>query len=301
MSRNSREALGCVLVPTDFSGGSRRALERAALLPLREGGRIDVLHVLPRRSTGGRAAESDAQALLEKAAAQIRARTGVRGGGRAPTVTTTFLSGGPHVEIIRHSRALEAELIVIGRGGGSRPRRLPGTTAARVVRMGDVPTLLVVKPAKRAYRRTLVATNLGESTRRILRLARKLRAADAGPIHLLHAYHVPFQGFVPAGPEERPTLHHQQIREEAQARLSRLCRSLEAGGYRIEPVLRHGDPRSTILSEAARLRADLIALGTHGRSGLAHVLVGSVAESVISTASHDVLVARPVRFTFEMP
>ena len=83
--------------------------------------------------------------------------------------------------------------------------------------------------------------------------------------------------------------------------MQRQIKALLRGGIRVRPVLRWGDARSVILSEAASMSADLIALGTHGRSGLAHMLIGSVAEWVMVNANVDVLVSRPVRFTFELP
>ena len=49
------------------------------------------------------------------------------------------------------------------------------------------------------------------------------------------------------------------------------------------------------------LVADLIAIGTHGRAGIAHFLLGSVAEWVLTSAPCDVLVARPIRFSFKLP
>ena len=59
-------------------------------------------------------------------------------------------------------------------------------------------------------------------------------------------------------------------------------------------MLQEGDARQVILDVAAERAADLVALGTHGRSGVAHVLLGSVAEAVIRAAGCDVLVARAV-------
>ena len=56
-----------------------------------------------------------------------------------------------------------------------------------------------------------------------------------------------------------------------------------------------GDPRDLVLRSAKPPRADILALGTHGRSGLARALLGSVAESVTRQASIDVLVV-PARF-----
>jgi nucleotide-binding universal stress UspA family protein len=62
-----------------------------------------------------------------------------------------------------------------------------------------------------------------------------------------------------------------------------------------------GDARAILLNEAVRGRADVIAIGTHGRSGLSRALIGSIAEDVIANAPCDVLVARPVRFSFALP
>lgn len=87
----------------------------------------------------------------------------------------------------------------------------------------------------------------------------------------------------------------------AEPDIGKLLKSLERKGAQVRPQLRWGDARSVILSEAARIRADLVVLGTHGRSGLAHMLLGSVAEWILVNARTDVLVARPVRFTFEVP
>jgi nucleotide-binding universal stress UspA family protein len=98
-----------------------------------------------------------------------------------------------------------------------------------------------------------------------------------------------------------PTLHHQQCKEQAAAGFARQLQDLGRGGREQRAVLRWGDARSVILKEATRSRAELIAVRTHGRSGISHALVGSVAERVITFAKCDVLVARPVRFTFEAP
>jgi nucleotide-binding universal stress UspA family protein len=88
---------------------------------------------------------------------------------------------------------------------------------------------------------------------------------------------------------------------EARAAMEKLLATLEADGVRWKPVIRRGDARTVISSEILGASADLVVLGTHGRAGLAHVLVGSVAEWVIATALCDVLVGRPMRFTFALP
>jgi hypothetical protein len=62
-----------------------------------------------------------------------------------------------------------------------------------------------------------------------------------------------------------------------------------------------GQTATAIVHQAKHVQADIIVIGTHGRSGLPHVLLGSVAEKVVRTASCPVLTIRPEAFQFEMP
>jgi universal stress protein A len=82
---------------------------------------------------------------------------------------------------------------------------------------------------------------------------------------------------------------------EAKRRAQAAVDSFLAAGHAARPahiVLREGDARRAILDVAAQHCRDLVALGSHARSGLAHVLLGSVAEAVIRAATCNVLVAR---------
>jgi nucleotide-binding universal stress UspA family protein len=62
-----------------------------------------------------------------------------------------------------------------------------------------------------------------------------------------------------------------------------------------------GSPKAEIIAYARKHQIDLIVLATHGRSGLAHVLMGSVSESVVRTARCPVLTVRPEGHQFVMP
>jgi nucleotide-binding universal stress UspA family protein len=119
---------------------------------------------------------------------------------------------------------------------------------------------------------------------------------------MVHAYHVPFEGFITPGasPGDMTDLR-KEYRQMAVSGIAKLQASLSALGVRWQTVILRGDPRTVILAEAIRRWTDLLAVGTHGRSGLAHALIGSVAEWVIQAAACDVLVARPARVSFELP
>jgi nucleotide-binding universal stress UspA family protein len=86
--------------------------------------------------------------------------------------------------------------------------------------------------------------------------------------------------------------------QEAASRTSEgldFLRPLEAhfGGVPVESVVRFGDPVAQILDEAEAWGADLIVVGTAGRSGIGRVLLGSVAERVFAKAAVPVMLVRP--------
>jgi nucleotide-binding universal stress UspA family protein len=74
--------------------------------------------------------------------------------------------------------------------------------------------------------------------------------------------------------------------------LSRLARRLDKRGVRFQTFLETGTPYRIIAQVAERMRADLIVMATHGRSGFSHLLMGSVTEKVIRTAPCPVLTLR---------
>ena len=87
-----------------------------------------------------------------------------------------------------------------------------------------------------------------------------------------------------------------KTRAAAQRQLLRLETQVKGPNCRTRTVLTEGVPFYEILQVAKRLRCDLIVLATHGRTGLAHAIMGSVAENVIRRARCPVLTIHPPRF-----
>jgi nucleotide-binding universal stress UspA family protein len=71
--------------------------------------------------------------------------------------------------------------------------------------------------------------------------------------------------------------------------LERLVRNLRKRQLRARSLIQTGSPHQAIVDSAKRIKADLIVMATHGRSGLPHVLLGSVAERVVRNAPCPVL------------
>jgi nucleotide-binding universal stress UspA family protein len=145
------------------------------------------------------------------------------------------------------------------------------------------------------FRRILVPTDFSERSRSALQFAVGLARLSGAQIDLLHV--VPSPGRVataidayaglplPATPE--PVL------QDARERLDDFLASIDHLGVTVHCRVESGDPAASICTLAAEQPDDLIVVGTHGRSGLAEVLLGSVAKKLISTAPCPVVALRP--------
>jgi nucleotide-binding universal stress UspA family protein len=78
----------------------------------------------------------------------------------------------------------------------------------------------------------------------------------------------------------------------AREQLNKVCQRLQKRGVKCKAVLATGSVYQCIANTARQMKADLIVVGTHGRTGLSHVLLGSVAERVVQTAPCPVLTVR---------
>ncbi len=133
--------------------------------------------------------------------------------------------------------------------------------------------------------RILVPTDFSGTSDVALEYARALAARFDATLHLLHVLDDPFvaeglaaEAYITEAPSIRTSLL-----EDARTRLSHRVQ----GCATTEAVFGRG--ATTIVDYAERCGIDLIVMGTHGRTGLAHLLIGSVAERVVRTARCPVL------------
>jgi universal stress protein A len=134
-----------------------------------------------------------------------------------------------------------------------------------------------------AVRRILVPVDFSETARAACDWACSLAAEHGAEVLLLHVF-PPAAAFDPTGallPE--PPGHREKLREK----LRRFCPPDPA--VRVSHWLDEGDPAGAILRLAALLGCDLVVMGTHGRTGLSRLLLGSVAEQVLRRAGCPVL------------
>jgi nucleotide-binding universal stress UspA family protein len=142
-----------------------------------------------------------------------------------------------------------------------------------------------------AIRTILVPLDFSPDSDRALDVAADLASLFGAELHLLHAHHVPALALSPYG-AAIPQGVWDDLREGARRELEERRTKLAARELDAQAHLATG-PASDVICESARdLGADLVVMGTRGRSGFAHVLLGSVAERTLRAAPCPVLTVK---------
>lgn len=211
-------------------------------------------------------------------------------------------TGKAFVELIVARRAWQGDLLVVG-GPTAGEGHFLGSTAERVVRKAQVPVLVAKKPLTADSKVVLLPTDFSPSAKKAAEEAISLAESFGGQILFFHALDLSYvytsaYGVEMAPIPPAPLLTPEDVEGEWQAFLSSLP-ALDKIPW--EKHTQEGRAATMILQYAEERKADVIVMGTHGHTGLAHVLLGSVAEQVVRTAPCPVMTVRPDAFTFELP
>jgi nucleotide-binding universal stress UspA family protein len=134
--------------------------------------------------------------------------------------------------------------------------------------------------------RVLVALDLSVASEELVRFATRLVGWGDGELVLMHVY----------GPEDAETarreagLYLDRFLEHLRGEIGYLAARAGADPRQVRVVLSEGEPVDAILGRASGDDVDMIVMGTHGRTGLSRLFVGSVAEGVLRRASRPVVV-----------
>lgn len=275
-----------ILMATDLSDRSDRALERGVLLARRLEADIEVLHVVADTAAVEITAqyETAAKQALGQLLASLPAAADVN-----PDVA--LIRGQDFRAILERAAAINAELIILGTPRHTVYELFGGTTAERIVRMGDIPVLMVKETPSESYTHVLVATDLSPSAKRALRAAFEI--APGAAFSLLHVVHVPFRGLLGAEAlEQMRGEREHEMKDALLKEVHELAANLEIEPPEIQVLIQEGEIHNAIRQQISKTRPNLLALGTHGRAGFRHALIGSVALDMLSDPPLDVLVAK---------
>ncbi len=294
-----------VLLATDLSANADAALQWAVEIATDLGAQLHLVHAsnlagwstdyLEITARVPQQIETDTRQSLESLAETCRTND--------LEVTCEVLQGEPASAVVSAAQERRAQLIVVGtRGQRGLDYLLLGSTAQRVVQRATCPVVTVHPqdaPGPRPIRRILAATDFSEESRAAIAAARTLagRGGELAVFLLVHAYVVPYDLMSSDGSVSIPDIpdglgQWRTAQLEVEERLEAWARPLRQDGLEVETLGLEGYPPEAIIETAVEHRVDLIATGTHGRTGLSHVLLGSTAERVIHKAPCPVLTLR---------
>ncbi len=280
--------MSTILVPTDGSPAAEQAIGHAVSIADELGKSVHglyVVHLTPDADydlgigypTIQEAEEDRGELALEAVErqcekAEVDFEGHLRDGPPAETITTV-------------AREIEADLIAMGTHGESRlSRPLLGSTTIEVLRRGDHPVLAVPEefpvPAG-GYDQILVPTDASDGSRGAEEMAIEWAEGFGGSIHGLYVV-------------ELALSHSAEVEAALDADGKKAVADLEeratAAGVDATTTVETGIPHEVIRSEADETDADLIVMGSHGRSGLERTFLGSVSERTVRTATRPILV-----------
>jgi len=276
-----------IVVATDFSERSDRAIRRATLLAKDIGASLLLVHVVdddqPRRLV--KAEQKIATDLLSEQSGSIRDVDGLE-------CDFSVVLGEAFEGVGQIAESIDADLVVIG------PHRREalkdvfiGTPAERTIRKSRLPVLMSNGVPAGHYRRVLVAVDLSDCSAEVLRAVGELGLEKKTAISVIHVFDAPASGLMrrASSSEDQITDYIADEKERASGELSNF---LKANHFNpVEAVLApmDGSFADTICAVASRLSAELIVVGTHGRTGVGKFFLGSVVEEVLRIADRDVL------------
>jgi nucleotide-binding universal stress UspA family protein len=297
-----------IMVPTDGSGFDREAIRVALRIADQSGAKIRLVRVLASGSYFAMAATVDGTAIAaelvngerDRALSELYALAAeCRATSKAEVIVD--LHAGPIGDVLQgYARRNDVDLIVISTHGRSGISRLSlGSVTDSLIRHTTIPVLVVKPPTSylnpqvnEAFRRIVVpldgSTLAEQILPRVLELA-KLEDAEITLLNVLLPHSYSQKEMVdPSLPWWDKDI------SQAQSYLFRIAGKLRRGRVVVTTDIVIGENVAMAIGDfASREKADLIAIATHGRGGLARMIRGSVADAIMHSARMSMLVFKP--------
>lgn len=277
-----------ILVGTDFSTRSDRALLRAVSLARQTGSELLIVTVIESNASGGSwpEAQRSATTILRQTQAAITEREGL-------ACRFEVRSGDPARELAKAAEDAGAKLMVIGPDRRRLIRDAFGAvTAERIVRVAPVPLIVAKADPWTAYQQILVPVELAEISQVALRDLRALDLTQGATISLLHVYDPEAREMLGRSmiqaPERRRYLDECAATANAELREFARSAAMDEALLIVEEV--GGPVSATVARVAAETSADLIVVSPNRKGFFGRQLLGSTTENLLRTSRVDLLV-----------
>ena len=201
--------------------------------------------------------------------------------------------------LLREAKKFRADVIAVGwRGYGPARGWLMGSVSRAVVR-GATCSVLVVRRAPVAIRKIVLGLDESAHAARAVDLVARLTPSRGGQVTLVQVVqliapggHGPAFGGIRASiAGEVRRLNEDRVKAAGKA-LKEAAQQLKSSGWRTRTEVKTGEPLRELMRAVNASAADLVVVGARGTSGIRHLLLGSVAEGVLSRSPVPVLLAR---------
>lgn len=272
-----------ILVPCDFSAAAKHAFQFAVEMAAATGGRVFVLKIMqvptvfgngmpgqPLQATDPLAMIDEWIAYSEKEFEKLKSKT-ARGSARAELLLETGYVNDVIRDVITREKI---DLVIMGTDGASGLKEFfIGSHTEKVVRASPVPVMAIHGPFHLDWVKNIVfPTTMELDQKRLVEQIKALQRLFGAVIHLLYVSGFPFS---------------LESEEEAERKLEDYALFYGLKDYTVH-VSRGLNVQEGILKYARRIPNSIIAMGTHGHKGLAHITEGSVAEDVVNHLTEPV-------------
>lgn len=299
-----------ILVPIDFSPMSERAIETAQWFAQRFGAAVHLVHVneyfypVGFMAPGAPVPASMITFRQDDADRARKQLAGLATNHRIPITNCYFRNDIPVFNgVCKVAKQIGADLIVLqAHGHTGITRFFEGSHAERIVQHSPCPVLVARKLKRKAGRigsdakvgqsidSILVPVDFSQSSFEALEYAIEFADRVAARLIVLHAVHLDLAFTADGYAMCDLSVLIEGARKNAEKQMQEFVRLAKFRGVKFETAVKVASPASEICGFAEERDVDLIITATHGRTGLKHLLMGSVAEQVVRHARQPVLV-----------
>jgi nucleotide-binding universal stress UspA family protein len=290
-----------IVVGVDFTPCSATALAQALRISKATGAALHVVHII------------DTLVAIELEEALSPMQKGIREGlmADAQQAWARFAASVPGAEalpidicidnrvhgIVTRAQEHHADLLVLGAYGSQPPDVGIGTVATGCVRKSPADVLLVRDTQAQPFRTVVVGVDFSPTSQRAVARAASIAMHDHADLHIVHVFSAPWHRLHYRAPTVEVAPHFQkQYRDGLHGRLVAFTRSALTAfpPDRARQVV-HDDQshRPGLVEYASGVSADLMVVGTRGRTKLRDVLLGTFAEKVLRETPYSVLAVKP--------
>lgn len=270
-----------ILVATDLSARSDRAVLRAIKLAKKFGAKLTIMNVIDSQVPRSIIEENKNLALKEIKAC-IKGRT------KDIHFDINITVGSPHVEILKAAYEENVDLIVIGLHRHAEDKQpIIGNVIERLAKSSHKSLLVVKDRSENDYKKALVALDLNNDSKESLK--RALKFFSDCKFDILHTYLLPFLGIMGQKNIEQDFVAG--ILDELNAIVEEVTKELNMSAAEIEKIAKEGYITNVLQKEVPYRKPDLLVFGIHGRSSFSRSLMPSASETILVDPPCDVFLA----------